>query len=84
MQHLRIQKTEVFILKANLHIKHFIVIEFNMHIYLYMRWRKNKKDGRVAIEQHLIRLYFGARILQLVSAHVQPKIVLKIAGYPFK
>ena len=53
---------------------------------MYMRdGRKIKKDGPVAIiEQFFIRLDFGARILQLVSAHEQPKIAYRITGYPFK
>ena len=38
MRHSRIQKVVVIILKTNLPIKHFIVIEieFNMHAFLYI------------------------------------------------
>ena len=36
-------KSIVIILKTNLQIKHFFVIEINIHVYLYERRRKNKK-----------------------------------------
>ena len=48
MRHLRIQKVVVIILKTNLPIKHFVVIGFIMHAYIYARRRKNKKDRRLA------------------------------------
>ena len=48
---MRIIYVIVIILKTNLPIKHFVVIEFNMHAYLYARRRKNKKDRSLAIEQ---------------------------------
>ena len=51
MRHSKIQKVIVIILKTNLPIKHFAVIGFMMHAYIYAKRRKNKKDQRLAIEQ---------------------------------